>query len=57
MQASGNVPICGSSTEAKPAVDEIPAFDLRATIAEIEHHGRRILEIARMAEDIPLASS
>jgi radical SAM protein with 4Fe4S-binding SPASM domain len=50
-------PHCGSSTEAKLAADEMPVFDLQATIAEIEHHGRRILEIAGMAEDIPLASS
>ena len=34
---------------AKPAADEMPGFDLQATIAAIEHHGRRILEIAGMA--------
>jgi hypothetical protein len=43
-------PHCGISTDSEPAVDETPSFDLRATIAEIEHHGRRILEIAGMSD-------
>ena len=47
-------PHCAAATDSKPAIDEMPGFDLRATIAEIEHHGRRILEIAGMAgEDTP----
>jgi radical SAM protein with 4Fe4S-binding SPASM domain len=46
-------PHCGNSTDSKPAIDEMPTFDLQATIAEIEHHGRRILEIAGMAGEMP----
>jgi hypothetical protein len=46
-------PHCAAATDAKPAVDDVPTFDLRATIAEIEHHGRRILEIAGMAGEMP----
>ena len=46
-------PHCGSSIDLKPAIDETPMLDLQATIAEIEHHGRRILEIAGLAGEMP----
>jgi hypothetical protein len=42
-------PHCGRASGAKPVLDEKPELDLQATIDEIEHHGRRILEIAGMA--------
>jgi ribosomal protein L32 len=42
-------PHCGSATGSKIAVDEKLGGDVQATIEEIERHGRRILEIARMA--------
>jgi radical SAM protein with 4Fe4S-binding SPASM domain len=46
-------PHCGSATGAKIVADEKLGLDVQAAIDEIERHGRRILEIAGMAGEMP----
>jgi uncharacterized OB-fold protein len=43
-------PPCGGATDSKIVADENLGLDVRATIDEIDRHGRRILEIAGMAD-------